>query len=351
MSADRAQLPVRRVRSRLSEHAFSFTWKALLVVAIGAGGLWTATHGVAGVSWRDVAAVLRAVTLRDLVLLALIWLGGLGIYSVVLAAALPGLGLRRSLLLNLSGSAVANVVPLGGAAATALNWRMVRTWGHSNLAFVAFCVLTNALDVLTKLLLPLVGVLAFVLVSLHVPTVLWLVAASCAGVLLAALAALRVMATHSGGADGASAGTSRWRVLARRSLRDSGERIRALMVLGWARLLSGSAAYIAAQVALLFVSLRSVGLDVPLTVVIMAAAIERLGTLIPLTPGGTGVAEIGTIAWLVATGLDPVQAVAGVLLYRVFLVVMEIPLGGVLLAGWAWLQRSSPRHTAAGAAS
>ena len=59
-------------------------------------------------------------------LLAGIWLGGLGIYSLVLSAALPGLGVRRSLLLNLSGSAVANVLPLGGAVATALNWRMVR---------------------------------------------------------------------------------------------------------------------------------------------------------------------------------------------------------------------------------
>ena len=74
-----------------------------------------------------------------------------------------------------------------------------------------------------------------------------------------------------------------------------------------------------------------------------AAAIERLGTLVPITPGGTGVAEIGTIAWLVAVGLDPVQAVAGVLLYRVFLIVMEIPLGGLLLGGWAWAQRSSAR--------
>jgi uncharacterized membrane protein YbhN (UPF0104 family) len=74
-------------------------------------------------------------------------------------------------------------------------------------------------------------------------------------------------------------------------------------------------------------------------VVLMAAAIERLGTLIPLTPGGTGIAEVGTIAWLVAMGVDPVGAVAGVLLYRIFLIVMEIPVGGVLLGGWAWRRR------------
>ena len=71
---------------------------------------------------------------------------------------------------------------------------------------------------------------------------------------------------------------------------------------GAPRLLTASAGYIAAQVALLDVSLHTVGLHPPLTVVIMAAAIERLGTLIPITPGGTGVAEVGAIAWLVGTG-------------------------------------------------
>jgi putative heme transporter len=123
-------------------------------------------------------------------------------------------------------------------------------------------------------------------------------------------------------------------------LRESANRIRRLLVLHWARLLPGSVGYVAAQVVLLYFSLRSVGLDVPVSTVLMAAGIERLGTLVPITPGGAGVAEIGTIAWLVAAGLDPVEVVAGVLVYRVFLVAMEIPLGGVLLGAWAWLQRT-----------
>jgi uncharacterized membrane protein YbhN (UPF0104 family) len=317
------------------------------VLGVAAGGLWTATQGVAGVAWGDVATVLRGVTLPHLALLALIWLGGLAVYATVLAAALPGLGVRRGLLLNLSGSAVANVVPLGGAVATALNWRMVRTWGHTNPAFAAFCVLTNALDATTKLMLPLVAVTALILLSVHVPPVLWLVAGACATVLLVALLALPALALRHRRA-GTGTDRSRLRAVARRGVRDSGARIRRVVVLRWARLLPGSVGYIAAQVALLLVSLRSVGLHVPVSVVLMAAAVERLGTLVPLTPGGTGVAELGTIAWLVATGLDPVQAVAGVLLYRVFLVVMEIPVGGVLLAGWAWLQRTSRPPAAAG---
>ena len=318
----------------------AYAWKTALVLGVAGGGLWTATHGVAGVRLVDVVAVLRGVDPWHLGMLAGIWLGGLGIYSVVLSSALPGLGLRRGLLLNLSGSAVANAVPLGGAVATALNWRMVKTWGHSDRAFVAFCILTNALDVMTKLLLPVVAVTSLVVLSVHVPPVLWVLAAGCTGVILLALVARMALARPH-----RSAGRQdpRWHSVARTYLRDSGTRIHLLLMGRWPRLLPASFGYVAAQVVLLFFALRSVGLDAPVTVVLTAAAIERLGTLIPVTPGGTGVAEVGTIAWLVAAGLDPLQAVAGVLLYRVFLIAMEIPLGGVLLGGWAWLHRASYR--------
>ena len=51
-----------------------------------------------------------------------------------------------------------------------------------------------------------------------------------------------------------------------------------------------------------------------------------------------GRAEVDVIVDLPIT-IPPV--VAGVLLCRIFLVVMEIPLGSALLAGWMWSQRST----------
>ena len=321
------------------------SWKAGLVIGIAAGGLWTATHGVAGVRWVDVGLVLRGVDPWRLALLAGVWLGGLAIYSLVLSAALPGLGVRRGLLLNLSGSAVANAVPLGGAAATALNWRMVRAWGHTDRAFVAFCILTNTLDVTTKLLLPVVAVATLAALSLQVPVVLWALTACCSAALLLAVVAgaalLKFPGTGGHGRDRRIVAVSAY-------LRDSGSRMRTVMLRQWARIVPASIGYVAAQVALLFIALHTVGLAAPVTTVLTAAAIERLGTLIPLTPGGTGVAEVGTIAWLVSTGQDPVKVVAGVLLYRIFLIVMEIPLGGVLLGGWAWAHRGAVALEAAG---
>jgi putative heme transporter len=323
----------------------SYAWKAALVAGVVVGGLWTAAHGVAGVAWADVALVLRGVSLESLALLSGIWLLGLGVYSIVLSAAMPGLGMRRGLLLNLSGSAVANVVPLGGAVATALNWRMARTWGHSDSAFVTFCVLTNALDVLTKLLLPVVGVAALSALSVHVAAPLYAVTGVCAGIVVLAAAwhVLSGRLSRHGEARHVRATSS-----VRRRVRSSSLRVRDLFAGQWRRLVPGSLGYIAAQVALLYVSFRAVGLDAPVTIVVMAAAIERLGTLVPITPGGTGIAEIGTIAWLLAAGLDPVEAVAGVLLYRVFLVALEIPVGGLLLGAWALLRRNGGARRTAG---
>ncbi len=309
-------------------------WRALVAVAFVGAGVWVGAHGVAGVHWGDVLGVLAGLSGRQVAALAAVWLGGLGIYATVLAAALPGLGLRRGLLLNLSGSAVANTVPLGGGLATALNWRMVRRWGHSDRAFATFAVLTNVLDVAAKLVLPVVAVATLLVLSSHVPRSLWAITGGCLAALVVLAAALAVPRP-----PGLATGGRGARLLAR--LREHVGRVRGLFLSRWARLVPGSVGYVATQVLLLWLALRSAGLDVPLTVVLTAAAIERLATLVPITPGGAGVAEMGTIAWLVAAGLPAAQVVAGVLVYRIFLFAMEIPVGGLLLAGWAWLHRST----------
>lgn len=322
----------------------AYGWRAALVTAVLGVGLWTATHRVAGVTWGDVLHQLEQVSGSRLGLLTLVWIAGLVIYAVVLSAALPGLGFRRGLFLNLTGSAVSNVVPLGGAVGTALNWRMVTRWGHSNASFVAYCVLTNALDVLTKLVLPVVAVAALVLTAVPVPRTMWTVAlvSGAAAVALAAGGALALSKRPLPGR-----GTVRtW---LSRPMRGSASMIREALRRGWPRLLLASTAYIVSQVLLLDLSLRTVGLRPALAVVVVAAALERLGSLLPITPGGAGIAELGVIAWLVAAGLDPTAVVAGVVLCRVFLVVLEIPVGGALLGGWAWRQRrGAPRLVGVG---
>jgi putative heme transporter len=319
----------------------SWWLRLVLAAAMLATGAWVVDHGVAGIAFGAVAQVVGDVGAGHLALLALIWAGGLVMYCVVLSSAMPGLGALRTLTVNLTGSAVANSIPLGGAVATALNWRMLKGWGHSNAAFVAFSTVTNALAVLMKLVLPVVAVGCLVAASVQVPMVLWCTAIVCAA-LLAAAAATAVWLSYR--PPSAPPARHRWLRRIEAFLAGSGTQIVAIVRRRWAWLLAGSLAYTGAQVVLLGVSLRAVGLVVPISTIVAAAAIERLGTVIPLTPGGAGVAEAGTVAWLIATGLDPTQAVAGVLLYRAFVVVMEIPVGGAVLAGWVWQNRGGPTN-------
>jgi putative heme transporter len=87
--------------------------------------------------------VLGQVSPATLVGLAAVWIAGLWAHSFVLAASLPGLTKRRALTLSLTGSAVANVLPLGGAACTGLNFAMTSRWGFSPSAFAGFLTVTQ----------------------------------------------------------------------------------------------------------------------------------------------------------------------------------------------------------------
>jgi uncharacterized membrane protein YbhN (UPF0104 family) len=70
--------------------------------------------------------------------------------------------------------------------------------------------------------------------------------------------------------------------------------------------------------------------------------VDRILTLIVLTPGGSGFTEAGTAAALVALGGSPAAVAAGVLLYRGFTFALEIPVGGLLLGGWLVRRRLVP---------
>ena len=85
---------------------------------------------VTGARWHDIEGALSRPTPAQLAVLGVLWLVGLCVHTPALTAALPGLSHRRALLLNLSGSFVSNLLPLGGAAGTVVNWRMARTWGR-----------------------------------------------------------------------------------------------------------------------------------------------------------------------------------------------------------------------------
>jgi len=127
--------------------------KLLLSGALAAGILAAALPRVAGAGWSDIGTALGRLSLAQLLLLAAVWLAGLWVHTPALTAALPGLSHRRALLLNLTGSFVSNLLPLGGAAGTVANWRMARSWGFASPAFARWAILTNLFDTALKLVL------------------------------------------------------------------------------------------------------------------------------------------------------------------------------------------------------
>ena len=317
-------------------------------VAAAAAALVYYVPSSAGTSWTAVGHGFAMLPVLTVGMLAVLWMAGLICNSVALAASLPGLTTRRALTLSLTGSAVANVLPLGGAAGVGLNYAMTRRWGFSGRSVAAYLMTTNVFDVASKLVVIAAASTVLLIggggVLLHqgISTALELL------ILLPVLASL-LLHQRSAAALGrvldhviAAVG----RLLHRRLCVDLASRLPRLSQMTttlirqrWRRLTVGTLAYAALQAALLWVCMHVVGLDLNAISLAGALAVDRLLTLLPLTPGGVGLVEGGMAAALTALGASPEPVVAGVLLYRGFTYLAEIPVGGLTALAWSLFQR------------
>ncbi|GIF47288.1 uncharacterized protein (TIRG00374 family) [Asanoa ferruginea] len=388
------------------------TWRrqrriGLFVIGVVVAG-WAALHASSvGASWSSAWHLIDQLGWRWLAGLAALWFLGLCVHTVVLTASMPGLSHRRALTLNLSGSAVANVLPLGGVAGTVLNLGMVRGWGHSGPDFARFVVVSKAADLVAKLLTPALALAGLLLWGLieparhDVPWALGAAAGAVAGCLvvcalvgrvgpLLRLVTLaergwtwrsrrshRLGRSHRSGRSGRSgcsgcsgrsgrsgrsgclgcSGRSNRSGRSGRSGRDPAPGWTAavtrlldgtdrLVRRRWASLTWGMAGYWVLQGALLWLCMVAVGVHVAAPVVFAGLVAERLLTLLALTPGGAGVVEAGAIAVLIALGVAPTGALAGILLYRAFVFLAEIPVGGIATLAWLISRRAVARRPA-----
>ncbi|MBO9523252.1 MAG: flippase-like domain-containing protein [Nocardioidaceae bacterium] len=329
-------------------------WAPILgsVVVTGLGiGLVASLPRFVGASWAAIDASLVSVPAGALAGLVLLWFAGLLAHAPVLTAAMRGLTVRQALVLNLSGSAVSNVLPFGGPAGMGLGYAMARSWGFRADRFASYTVSTNLWNALGKFVMGVAVLGVAATLDSRLPSGVGAALAG-ASAFMAVTAAVTVgtfrtersTATVGRLLDSASRrvrpasapnAPSTWLLHSRRELLGA---IRS----GWRRMSLGVASYLVLQGALLFACLAAVDAGAPVSVVAIAFAIERLISLAPITPGAAGVAELGTVAALHTFGVDPVSATAGVLLYRILMFAVEIPVGGALAL--TWLHRS--RRTA-----
>jgi putative heme transporter len=312
--------------------------------------LGVALPRVTGAAWGTVIHLLELLTARQVTVLLGLWLLGLYAHTFLATAALPDLTHRRALQLNLSGSAVSNLVPFGGVLGVGLNYAMVRSWGHEPGSFGPFTALTTLWNVLVKLALPVVA-LGLLIVVGGLPTPgLSLAALIAAGTLLAviivvvtALASERASALLGRvfqvvGSTALRLVRSPRQLAAEQAVLASRGRITALLRRRWHQMLFGMATYAVLQATLLWLILHMLGSSLGIVPVFAGFSFGRLLTLLVVTPGGVGIAETGSAALLVALGGDAAVVAAGTLLFTGITFALEIPVGGA--CGLLWWRRS-----------
>ena len=330
----------------------------MVSLAAAAALLAFALPRVVGTTVSDLVGVFSAVNLGEVLALTGLWASGLLIHSFVLTGALPGLSRRRALTLNLTGSAVSNVLPLGGAAGISLNYAMIRSWRLGTVGFASYTLVTNAWNILVKLALPAAALVLLLIGGTPVSQAVRVIALVSSCLLgIAVAGALAVLASRRC-ADLVGGGLGRLSVAVRRLLGrpadpdavdrlrtgtvDCRDRIVAVVRGKWPQLSFGMVGYAALQAALLWGCVTAVGGHLTPVQVLAGFAVERVLTLLVLTPGAVGFTEAGTAAALTALGGAPAVMAAGVLLFRGFTYALEIPVGGVWLGGWLLVRRLRP---------
>jgi uncharacterized protein (TIRG00374 family) len=329
----------------------------LIVVAI----FWWAIPKFA--NYRDVWAAIKTLTPIETWSLVAATVFNLVTYWWANQAALPGLGIGKAAVLTQTTTTVANTHPAGGAIAVGLTYSILDSWGFSGTSVALYVGVTGIWNILTKLALPMLS-LVFLALSGHLTTT-YIVAAILGVIVLAVAIGLFTLLFRSeefamriGSWLGRVASWFRgllhkppvttWGEGAARFRRDT-------IVLVEHRWLRLSLTTVLSQVALflvLLLSLRHLGVseqEVSTAEAFAVYAFSRLLTVVPITPGGVGLIDLGYIGGLTAFGRQEQAAiVAAVLLFRALTYGVQIPIG--VLTYLIWRAKSDWRRPADAAA-
>src|ERR1700691_5806631 len=302
--------------------------------------------------YRSVWASIVTMTWPQVLLVVIAALASLVAGWMVICSVLPSIRLREAAVVNLGSTAVANTLPAGGALAMGVSWAMLSGWGVSAAGYVLYTLVSGIWNVFARLGLPVIALLLIVTVSRPEAGLL---AGAAAGLALLVLVAVGfgLLLRSESFAVRADAALQRALAtacrLARRpasapaagSLLGFRERARGLIAArGW-RITAATAASNLALWLVLLASIRGLGLSqsqVPWQTSLAAFAFVRLLTVLPVTPGGAGITELGLVGVLAAGAGHEVaaQVTAAVLLYRAVTYLAPIPLGALACVAWRY---------------
>ncbi len=277
-------------------------------------------------------------------------------------AVLPGLRFGDGFIETETTAAISNTVPLGGAVALGMTYRMFGSFGFSPVAISAAVVATGLWNQAVKLGLP---ILAVILLAITGQSTAGVVGLALFGVLVLAAAALVVWLIFRSKAGAHRVGRladrfwARLRRVARRPSRpDSNDIERAVLtfrertisvVANHARRLTLSV--VASQLAVfvvLLISVRAVGIpsgQVSFAAVLLAFAIARLVGAIPITPGGLGTTDLALTTVLTAFGANSSAAFAADMVWRAATYFPPIFIGVLTYFSWRHREIKRARHS------
>ena len=301
-------------------------------------------------SYHSVWASLQAMTWPYALLVGVAAVASLASYWFGICAVLPSLRLREAATVNLSSNAVANTLPAGGALGMGVSWAMLSSWGIGTEQYLLYTLVSGIWNVFAKLGLPVLALAALLTIT-RPDAVLTASAAAGLALLAAAAAGLGLLlrserfALRAGRVLQQVAGFA-CRVARRKappaiagSLAGFRSRAAGLVAArGWRITVTTAAANVILWLVLL-ACLRGTGLSqgqVPWQTSLAAFAFVRLLTVLPITPGGLGITELGLVGVLAdGTGhRATAQVTAAVLLWRAVTYLPPIPLGAAAFLVW-----------------
>jgi putative heme transporter len=298
--------------------------------------------------YRSVLDVVRDLDWQDWAVLAGAVVLNLSTFPPAWMAALPGLGYRDAMAMTQASTALSIVSPAGAAVGMGASYSMLRSWKFPASAVTLAVAIAGLWNQLANLAFPVVALGLLTLADEDHPA---LRTAALIGlvVLVVAITGFALVLSRQqrarGIGDVAARLANRVLALVRRGpvgwggesfARFRGEAL-GLLRRRWHVITLATLAGHLTVFVLLLVCLRVTGItgaEVTAIEAFAAWSLIRILGVLPLTPAGVGIVEVGLTGALVAFGASNAEAVAATLLYRALTVLPTLALGLLAAATW-----------------